>query len=155
MPRPARLLARLAALALLAVALAGCGSSSGSSEPSTAGFEVVRGILAARGITLNDALSGDPGCDDPDLVPTAIRLNASGLDQPTPVRTYLYVFRNRASYDKLRPAVDACARSYVTNPEGYEAIDAPPFVLAGQGPWGPRFVDALRAGLTEASGAGG
>lgn len=153
------MLRRALALAVLgalgAAAIAGCRATPGSPEPSTTGFEVVRGILASKGIALTDVRSGDPGCSDPQLVPTAIRLDLDGLDQPTPVRAHLYVFRNHASYDKLRSAVDACARAYVTNPDGYEAIDASPFVLAGQGPWAPQFVAALRAGLTEAAGAGG
>ena len=49
----------------------------------------------------------------------------------------------------------ACARSYVTDPAGLESIDVSPYVLAGQGPWGPDLRAALRAGLTVAAGNGG
>ena len=54
----------------------------------------------------------------------------------------------------LRSAVDACARSYVTDPETYETVETSPFVLAGQGPWGPQLKDNLRAALTDAAGTG-
>jgi hypothetical protein len=88
------------------------------------------------------------------MVASAIGFHASGQDQPTPVAVHLYIFRNDASYQKLRSAVDACARSWVSDPGGYEAIDASPFVLAGQGPWPPSFKAALRAGLVAAAGEG-
>ena len=78
--------------------------------------------------------------------PTAISFDASGLDQPTPVRIYLYMFRNRATFERLRATVDACARSFVTDPETYESLEQSPYVIAGQGPWGPQFKAALRAG---------
>ena len=78
-----------------------------------------------------------------------------GLDQATTVRLYLYIFRDRDAFERLRATVDACARSYVTDPETFESIDQSPFVLAGQGPWGQQFEAALRAGLLKAAGNGG
>ena len=63
-----------------------------------------------RGLHVDNVVSGDAGCTDPVLAPTAIAFDASGLDQPTPVRIYLYVFRNRATFERLRSTVDACAR---------------------------------------------
>jgi len=88
------------------------------------------------------------------LNPTAIGLDASGLDQADNVRLYLYIFRNRQVYERLRASVDECARSFVTDPETFESIESSPFVLAGQGPWAPEFKGALRDALTEASGTG-
>ena len=66
----------------------------------------------------------------------------------------MYIFRNRASYDRLRIEIDTCARAYVTDPDTFEAIESSPYVLAGQGPWAPAFEETLRAALTEASGTG-
>jgi hypothetical protein len=48
-----------------------------------------------------------------------------------------------------------CARSWVTDPDQYQSIEASPFVLAGQGPWAPRFAAELEAALTAAAGTGG
>ena len=78
----------------------------------------------------------------------------SGMDQPTPVKVYLYVFRNRATYERLRSTIDACARSYVTDSENFESVEQSPFVLAGQGPWGTAFEAALRDGIVVAAGTG-
>ena len=100
-------------------------------------------------------VSGDAGCADSVLTPTAIAFDASGLDQPTVVRIYLYVFGDKATYERLRTTVDDCARSYVTDPSTYSSVEVSPFVVAGQGPWGPKFEQALRDGLTEAAGSGG
>ena len=97
---------------------------------------------------------GDAGCDDDVLNPTAIGLDASGKDQEAPVRLYLYIFRNREAYARLRSAIDGCARSFVTDPETFELIESSPFVLAGQGPWAPEFKATLREALTVASGTG-
>jgi hypothetical protein len=99
--------------------------------------------------------SGDAGCEDPDLIPTAIRFEASGLDQTTPATLYLYIFRNRASFEKLRDAIGPCATAYVTDPETFEQIEQSPYVIAAQGPWAPRFEAALRRVLEQAAGTGG
>ena len=55
---------------------------------------------------------------------------------------YLYVFRNKATYERLRSTIDACARSYVTDAATFESVEESPFVLAGQGPWAPEFKTA-------------
>ena len=83
-------------------------------------------------------MSGDAGCDDPTLIPTAIGFDAAGLDQAEPVRIHLYIFRNRDSFERLRATVDACARSFVTDPETFETIEQSPFVVAGPGALGAR-----------------
>ena len=84
-----------------------------------------------------------------------IAFTASGLDQASPVRAYLYIFRNRDAYDRNLDDVDACARSYVTDPATYEKIEISPYVATGQGPWAPDFKAALTDALTVAAGTGG
>ncbi len=111
--------------------------------------------MVQRGIVIDNVVSGDAGCDDRVLAPTAIAFDASGLDQPTKVRVYMYIFRNRAAFERLRSTIDDCARTFVTDPETYELIEQSPFVLVGQGPWGTQFEAALRAGLEVAAGTGG
>jgi hypothetical protein len=142
---------------MAALFVAGCAATTevGPPKPTPADLAGIATALQNEGVTVSDVVSGDAGCSDPDMVSSAIGFNASGLDQPTPVAIHLFIFRNDASYQKQRSAVDACAASWVTDPSGYEAIDASPFVLTGQGPWPPEFKAALRAGLVVAAGDGG
>jgi hypothetical protein len=145
---------RLLVFATIAGAVLGCSGPIGvTPAPTAADFEGLVAGLHTRGVSVSDVRSGDPGCDDPDLIGPAISFHAVGLDQPQPVLVHLYIFRNRAAYDRRRPDVDACARAFVTDPATFEALDAPPFVAVGTGPWGAAFRDALRATLLEGSGA--
>ena len=149
--------ARVAALAIVAsLVMAACGLASGSPPAATAAdFPGITAELATRGVSVNHFVSGEAGCPDPVLTPTAIAFDAKGLDQATDVRIYLYIFRNRDVFERLRSTIDACAASFVTDPETFESIEASPYVLAGQGPWGQGFKTALRAGLEAAAGSGG
>ena len=145
----------IAAVVVVAAAIGGCGTISTSPPaPTPADFQGIAAELVQRSITIGDIVSGDAGCDDRELIPTAIGIDASGLDQPEPVRIRLYIFRNKASFEKLRASVDLCARSFVTDPETYETVEQSPYVLAGQGPWSPRFEAAIREALEVAAGTG-
>jgi hypothetical protein len=144
------------AAATVGVVLAGCGVVSRTPPaPTPADFLGISSSLVGRGIAIDHVVAGDAGCADQNLGKTAISFRASGLDQATPVPVYLYIFGSRDSFVNRRSDVDACARSYATDPATFESIDVSPFVLAGQGPWAPKFAAALRAGLTEAAGTGG
>jgi hypothetical protein len=150
-----RAVAGLAAVCIAAGLVAACGSISTSAPAATpADFQGIATELTKRGIAIDHLVSGDAGCADPVLIPTAISLTASGIDQAAPVELYLYIFRNRESYERLRTTIDDCARAYVTDPETFESIDDSPFVLAGQGPWAPGFEAALRDALVIAAGTG-
>jgi hypothetical protein len=152
---PTRPLA-LCLVAFVALAVAACGFvETTPPSPTPADFPDTAIQLTQRGIALDRVVSGDAGCDDKVLAPTAIAFDASGLDQPAKVRVYMYVFRNREAFERLRATVDDCARNFVTDPETYESLEQSPFVVVGQGPWGPKFKAALRAGLEVAAGTGG
>ena len=143
-------------LALVTFLLAACGYvETTPPAPTPADFGGIAIEFAKRGLHLDNIVSGDPGCDDRTLAPTAIAFDADGLDQATPVRIYLYVFANRDTYDRLRTTIDSCARSFVTDPATFASAEQSPFVLAGQGPWAPQFEAVLRAGLEVAAGTGG
>jgi hypothetical protein len=144
------------AFAVVAVSLAGCAATTemGPPSPTPTDFQGIAERLSARGIVVQDVVSGEAGCDDPDLVPTAIAFTAHGLDQSDPMPIHLYVFRNSDSYSRLRTAVDSCAATYITDPAGYESIDADPFVLTAQGPWPQRFEQAVRDALQSAAAGG-
>ena len=64
------------------------------------------------------------------------------------------VFPDRATYERLRSSVDECAKSFVTDATTFESVEASPYVVAGQGPWGATFKDNIRVALTEAAGTG-
>jgi hypothetical protein len=143
--------------ALLALALSGCGTISMTEPPATpTDFPGLTGRLNAAKVEVADWVSGDAGCtSDADLAKTAISFSASGLDQATPVRLYLYVFRNRDAFERNRERIGPCAEAYVTDPGTFEQIEQSPYVVAGQGPWAPGFEAALRATLATAAGTGG
>jgi hypothetical protein len=157
--RPAVVVARRLtrfALAACILAIAGCGSITTSAPaPTPAGFQVIAGLLREGGLTIGNIVSGDAGCADTTLAKTAIALDASGLDQATPTRLYIYIFKNSDSFARLRQTVDVCAKTYTTNPDDFESIDASPYVVAGPGPWAPGFKAAVRAALSGAAGIGG
>lgn len=143
-------------LLVTALLLAGCGTvETTPAAPSPADFGGIISEFAKRGVLATHVVSGDAGCTDQVLIPTAISFDATGVDQATTVKVYLYIFNNRAVFERLRPTIDACARSFVTEPQTYQSIDESPFVLAGQGPWGQGFEQALRDGLAVAAGSGG
>jgi hypothetical protein len=145
-----------ACLLLSAVIVAACGTISTTPPlPTPADFPGITAQLARQGVVVNHFVSGDAGCADPVLTPTAIAFDARGLDQADFVRIYIYIFRNREAFERLRASVDTCAASFVTDPETFETAEESPFVLAGQGPWAPEFERALRAGLAAAAGTGG
>lgn len=150
---PLRVVPLTLATAFLAAA---CGTISTTLPPATpTDFPGIAGRLNVVGIKAADWVSGDPGCDDPELAKTAIRFEVRGLDQDTPVTLYLYVFRNRDAFERNREAIPPCAASFVTDPETFEQIEQSPYVIASPGPWAPKFEAALRATLEAAAGTGG
>ncbi|HEX2756108.1 MAG TPA: hypothetical protein VHM48_11625 [Candidatus Limnocylindrales bacterium] len=147
--------ALLAAVAAVTVFVAGCGTISRTPAPATpAPFPGIAGQLSLHGIRVTGIVSGDAGCPDANLGKTAIGFDAVGLDQATSVRLHIYIFRNRATYERLRASIDGCAATFVTDPETYESVETSPYVVAGQGPWGTTFKDNVRAAIAEAAGTG-
>ena len=149
------LFVRLALVAAVAAAVAGCGRVSFTEPPATpTDFPGLTGRLNAVGIKVRDYVSGDPGCSDPDLAKTAIRFTAEGLDQATPQTMYLYIFNNRAAFERNREKIGPCAASFVTDPQTFQEIEQSPYVVASQGPWAPQFEAVLRKTLELAAGTG-
>ncbi len=135
--------------------VAGCGTISRTPPaPTPADFPGLAGELTQRGIRVDRIVSGDAGCDDADLAKAAIGFEASGLDQASPVRLHIFIFRNRTTYERLRSTVDSCAAAFMTDPLTFETVETSPYVVAGQGPWGRAFKDNLRQAITTAAGTG-
>ena len=147
-------LSGLLAIAAMLV-LAGCNVLLEKPPAATpADFAGISGYMTNHGISVEHVVSGDAGCEDPTLRQTAIAFDAQGLDQAAPTRVYVYIFRDRDTFERLRQTVDTCARSYVSDPSAFQSVEVSPFVAASAGPWGPQFRDAVRAALTEAAGTG-
>jgi hypothetical protein len=152
--RPASLVVILATLVAAAI-LASCGAFTNQQpSPTPTDFAGIVAELDRAGISVDNVTSGDAGCADQRLARTAIGFDARGADQQTPVRVRLYAFKIAPVFDQLRPSVDQCARSFVTDPSAYSTVDATPYVLAGNGPWPPAFKDALRGALERAATGG-
>jgi len=146
----------LAATILVAALVAGACSAftPQTPTPTATTFAGIVSELTRVGVGVQNVVAGDPGCDDQRLARTAISFDVSGVDQSEPTRVYMYAFKDTRAYDELRPLVDLCARSYVTDPEAYASVDAMPYVFAGPGPWAPDFEDALREALGRAAVGG-
>jgi hypothetical protein len=137
------------------VLLAGCSSLvEVRPTPTPLDFGGIQVTLANAGISLTNTISGDAGCTDPNLIPTAIGFDAMGLDLTTPVRLRIYIFTDRAAWQRRQADVDACIASWATDPGTVETIGESPYVLAGQGPWPPAFKTTVAAALKEAAGNG-
>lgn len=155
-PRSGRWFVRLTALLLVAAVGSACSTISRTSPaPTAADFPGIAGVFSQNGIRVDRIVSGDSGCNDIDLARTAIGFDASGLDQATPVRIRIYIFRNRATFERLRATIDTCAAAFVTDRDTFESIDQSPYVVVGQGPWGVAFRNAVRAAIGKAAGTGG
>ncbi len=141
---------------VLALAATGCaGILESPPVPDPEAFPGISGQLGRFGVDVLTWTSGDAGCDDPTLRPTAIRFDASGLDQAEPVTLRIYIFRNREAWERRLADVDTCAADWAEDPATFELIQVSPYVLTGQGPWAPEFEAAIRKALNEAAGSGG
>jgi hypothetical protein len=147
---------RVALVASLALALAGCGSGldaiHGSPKATPTDFAGLTKRFSKFNLTVDAVVSGDAGCTDQGLAPMAISFTIAGLGEATPLPARLYRFRNDTSYTKLRATVDTCAAEWVTDPAGLLMIDATPYVLVLEGATDQAFIDALRTSLYDAAG---
>jgi hypothetical protein len=147
---------RLALAWWVAAVLAGCGALTVSPPvPGPESFPEISSQLGRVGIAVDNWTAGDAGCDDPTLSATAIRFQVHGLDQAAPLTLRIYIFRNRAAWERRQADVDACVAAWADDPATFEIESTSPYILAGQGPWPPGFAAALRGALKAAAGSGG
>ena len=145
----------LGAALLLGLGLAGCSALTVSPPPpAPESFPGIVGRLGQYGIDVSSWTSGDSGCEDPSLNPTAIRFTADGLDQSAPLTLRIYIFADRAAWDRRLADVDTCAGAWATDPSTFQIVQTSPYVVAGQGPWPPEFAAALRKGIDASAGSG-
>ena len=104
-------------IGFLTLALAGCAGVLGSPPaPGAEPFPGITGHLGRYGVDVLSWTSGDAGCKDPTLIPTAISFQAEGLDQPTPLLLRIYIFRDHDTWDRRLADVDTCAAAWATDP---------------------------------------
>lgn len=145
----------LVSAACLAFAVAACGViATTPPAPTPADFQGIAAELTKRGVAIDRIVSGDAGCEDPILIPTAIGFDATGHDQTATTRIRIFIFRDRDSFERRRASVAMCARAFVNDPATYESIERSPYVVAAQGPWAPAFAAALREAVEVAAGTG-
>jgi hypothetical protein len=149
-----RSLAWLVGLAVVAATvLVGCsGLIETRPTPTPTDFGGIVAALGADGISIANPQSGDAGCSDANLIPTAIEFSATGLGVTTPIPIRIYIFGSDDAYQRRRSDVDACVARWATDPATFEMVDATPFVVAGQGPWPPGFKAAVQHALRVAAG---
>ena len=149
-----RSLAGFVLAVLIGVGVAGCsGLVEGRPTPTPQDFGGLVEALRTAGIVVTNPTSGDAGCADPNLVPTAIAFEATGPGLTRPVRLRVYIFGNETAFERRRPDVDTCDAQWATDPATFETVDTAPYVVAGQGPWPAAFKIALRAALRAAVGS--
>jgi len=145
--------ARLAAAVMLVAVLAGCSSLVETvPSPTAQDFGGIVAALGAEGISITQPQSGDAGCSDPNLIPTAIGFMATGLGVTTPIKLRVYIFGSDTAFQRRQVDVDTCAQRWATDPATFEAVDASPYILAGQGPWPPGFKASVQHALRVAAG---
>lgn len=141
--------ARLAIVLAVAAIVATACRSTAQAGPTPATFTGVVASLSEQGISIENVVSGEAGCDDRALVSAAIAFDARGLDQSTPVRVHLYTFGNGAAFNRFSPNVDACAR-VLGGTGSFTRIDQSPYVAAGSGTWGTQFKSGIKTALSQA-----
>jgi len=141
---------------LALVLAAGCGSTldslRGSPSATPADFTGLTHFLANHNLAASDVVSGDAGCNDRTLAPTAISFHIAGAGIPAPVVARVYLFLDDAAYSRLRASVDTCAAAWITDRSTLLMIDASPYVLVTDGITDQGAIDALRAAMHEAAG---
>lgn len=149
-------LAVRACLVLATLVLGACSALTGPTPEATPlDFPGIADQLTLQGLMVAQPRSGDDGCNDPTLAPTAISFDLSGLGVTSPIRARVYMFASRDAYTRRRADVDTCTAAWTTDPANVEFVDASPFVLVVQGPVPAAFKAALVRALTASAGSGG
>ena len=136
-------------MALMALALSGCGSFS-APAPTPGTMDDVIAALVLRGMTVHRLVSGDAGCSSSDLHDNAVRLEVSLDTRSATHEVYLIRWRRTANFGDAAQAFANCVAEYqALNPGSTITwVESEPWRAYGPG-WPPdlgqRLLDALRA----------
>lgn len=139
---------RIVALVLAALLVA---CTATRPAPTPADSQVIFEELARRGATVTGIVSGDPGCDERELVDNAIRfrLAAPGAGRAA---VYLLIFRHRAAFEESAASVERCVEALgAAAGEPVDRLDLRPYRAYGPA-WSDRLRELLRETLAELSG---
>ena len=156
---PAGARGRSLGLALLTAAVL-LGACSGPPIPATP--QPATGVfteLAILGGSTPNLVSGDPGCNQPDMIPYAIHAQVrvpANASQLTDV--YLFTWADHGSWSRGAVAFDSCRAEYAASRSAagrtVDELDVSPYRAFGAG-WSPALKSALQQAMTEAAGNGG
>jgi hypothetical protein len=145
---------RVAALALIVLLLAGCGTFvAPTARPAGELLDVVNGLVL-RNMTVTGQTAGDPGCSSQ---ASALHSNAVRYDvrPPGDVNSYpIYVFnwKSEAAFNADRAAFQACVQAEDNlATASVDTVEHLPWRAFGPG-WPPAVRDAVDAALSEAGG---
>ena len=109
--------------------------------------------LVARGVTISETVSGDPGCREPKLRDNALRLRVESNGHAAS-EIYLFEFRDRRRFDASKAAFDACTSEHASQAADapLEALEASPYRAYGVG-WDRGLRRTLEEALDDAAHA--
>ena len=144
---------RMAALALVMVLVAGCGSLE-APAPTPESMDDVIANLVLRGASIHNPVSGDAGCPSSDLHDNAVRFDVALGTQSATHEVYLLRWRRQSDFDASAQAFNDCVDEFrALHPDvQVTALDLYPWRAYGPS-WGPQLGQLLSDALA-ASGGG-
>ena len=148
--------------ALLALAIAGCGSSATvspsvtpSPTPQRGDMSAIQAALALRGATIHDAVSGDAGCPSvPGIHQNAARFVISLAGDAQTYEIHLFRWRRPADFAAAAQPFRDCVDEYAAGIAGDVAIDTvevEPWRAYGPG-WSQELSELLDSALRDVGG---
>ena len=115
--------------------------------------------LAILGGSTPNLVAGDPGCNQPDMIPSAIHAQVrvpATASQLTDV--YLFTWADHDAWSRGAVAFDSCRAEYAASQSAaggtVDELDVSPYRAFGAG-WSSALKSALQQAMTKAAGNGG
>lgn len=140
------------ALALVALALAGCAATS-APTPTPGGYENFIAGLVLRGATITGQVAGDAGCPGVALHKNAARFDVTFENEPGEYTIYFFAWRRASDYESSAAEFADCVASAqaMNSAMDYTSFVASPLRVYG-GDWPQPLATAIEISLIEASG---
>lgn len=144
---------RLAAFAVVALLLTGCGVFTAPSPTAGEIGDLVAGLVR-RGATITDQVSGDAGCADSSLFGNSVRYDVSMAADPAPVPVYVLRWKSQQTFDGSAAAFNACISAFKqAHPsEGVTVYEDSPWRAYGPG-WSDNLRSVVEQAVHDAAGA--
>ena len=149
------MLPRIAAIALTALLLAGCGAFKAPAQPTAGALTDIVAALVVRNMTITDQVAGDPGCGaqvSSPLHSNAVRYDVRPAGDANSYPVYVFSWKSQATFDAAKFEFDSCVQA---EEQGsivpVDTVEYLPWRAFGPG-WPTTLRDAVDAAL---KGAGG